>query len=44
MTTPDHVTDPGMPVPRGRRAARVVVMCLVIAAIVLLAATSWAHG
>jgi hypothetical protein len=44
MTTPDNQTDPGMRVPRGRRAARIVVMCVVVAAIVFLAATSWTHG
>ncbi len=44
MTTPDNETDPGMGVPRGRRATRTVVMCVVMAAILLLAAISWTHG
>ena len=44
MTTPDSETDPGMRVPRGRRAARIVVMCVVVAAILFLAATGWTHG
>ena len=44
MTTPHNGTDPEMRVPRGRRAARIVVMCVVVAAIVFLAATSWTHG
>ena len=44
MTTPNTETDPGMRVPRGHRALRIVVMCVVVAAIVFLAATSWTHG
>lgn len=44
MTTPDNETDPEMRVPRGRRAVRIVVMCVVVAAILFLAAISWAHG
>ena len=44
MTTPDNETDPGMRVPRGHRAVRIVVMCAVVAAILYLAAISWAHG
>ena len=44
MTTPNNGTDPGMRVPRGHRALRIVVMCVVVAAIVFLAATSWTHG
>jgi hypothetical protein len=44
MTTPDNETDPGMRVPRGHRAVRIVVTCVVVAAILFLAATSWAHG
>jgi len=44
MTTQSNETDPGMRVPRGRRAARIVVMCVVVAAILSLAAISWTHG
>jgi hypothetical protein len=44
MTTPNNETDPGMRVARGRRAVRIVVMCVVVAAILILAVTSWAHG
>jgi hypothetical protein len=44
MTTPDNQTDPGMRVPRGHRAVRIVVMCVVVAAILFLAATGWTHG
>ena len=44
MTTPNNVTDPGMRVPRGRRAVRIAVICVVVAAILFLAATSWIHG
>jgi TRAP-type C4-dicarboxylate transport system permease small subunit len=44
MTTPNNETHPGIHVPRGRRAVRIVVMCAVVAAILLLAATSWTHG
>jgi hypothetical protein len=44
MTTPGSETDPGMRVPRGRRAVRIVVMCVVVAAILSLAAISWTHG
>jgi hypothetical protein len=44
MTTPDNYTDPGMHVPRGRRAVRIAVMCIVVAAILFLAAVSWTHG
>jgi hypothetical protein len=44
MTTPDNETGPGMLVPRGRRAVRIAVLCAVVAAILLLAATSWARG
>jgi hypothetical protein len=43
MTIPDNATDPGMRIPRGRRAVRIVVMCVVVAAILLLAVTSWVH-
>jgi hypothetical protein len=44
MTTSSSETDPGMRVPRGRRAVRIVVMCVVVAAILSLAAISWNHG
>jgi hypothetical protein len=44
MTTPHNETDPGMRVPRGRRAMRIVVMCVVVAAILVLAAISWTRG
>jgi hypothetical protein len=44
MTTPSNETDLGMGVPRGRRAVRIVVMCVVVAAILSLAAISWTHG
>ncbi len=44
MTTPSDETDPGMRAPRGRRAVRIVVMCVVVAAILFLAAISWIHG
>lgn len=44
MTTPDNQTDPEMRVPRGHRAVRIVVMCVVVAAILFLGATSWTHG
>ena len=41
MTIPNNETDPGIRVPRGRRAVRIVVMCVVVAAILFLAAISW---
>jgi hypothetical protein len=44
MTTPSNEADLGMRGPRGRRAVRIVVMCVVVAAILVLAATSWTHG
>ncbi len=44
MTTPNNETDPAMRVPRGHRAVRIVVMCVVVAVILFLAATSWIHG
>jgi hypothetical protein len=44
MTTPNTETDPGMRVRRGRRAVRIVVMCVVVAAILFLAAVSWTRG
>lgn len=40
MTTPHTETTPEIPVPRERRAVRVVVMCVVAAAILFLAAIS----
>jgi TRAP-type C4-dicarboxylate transport system permease small subunit len=44
MTTPNNEADPAMRVPRGRRAVRIVAMCVVVVAILFLAATSWTHG
>jgi len=44
MTTPNTEPDPGMRVPHGRRAVRIAVMCVVVAAILFLAAISWTHG
>jgi TRAP-type C4-dicarboxylate transport system permease small subunit len=44
MTTSRNETDPGMRVPRGRRAVRIVVLCVVVVAILFLAALSWTHG
>jgi hypothetical protein len=44
MTTPNNETDPGMRVPREGRAVRIAVMCVVVAAILFLAVTSWTHG
>ena len=49
MTTSSNETEPGMRVPRGHRAVRIVVMrivvmCVVVAAILFLAAISWTHG
>lgn len=44
MTTPNTETDPGIRVPRGRRAVRIVVMCVVVAAMLVFAAISWTHG
>ena len=41
MTTLSNETDPGMRVPRGHQAVRIVVMCVVVAAILFLAAISW---
>ena len=43
MTTPDQ-TGRTVPVRRGRRAVRIVVLCIVVAAILFLAATSWLSG
>jgi hypothetical protein len=44
MTTPDNEMDPVMRVPRGHRAVRIVVTCVVVAAILFLAAISWTHA
>jgi hypothetical protein len=44
MTTPKNETDPGIRVPRGRRAVRIAVMCVVVAAMLFLAAFTWTHG
>jgi hypothetical protein len=44
MTTPSNETGPGIRVPRGHRVVRIAVMCVVVAAILFLAATSWTHG
>lgn len=44
MTTPSSEANPGMRVPRGRRAVRIAVVCAVVAAILFLATISWAHG
>ena len=44
MTTPNNETDPGMRVPGGHRAVRIVVMCVAVAAILFLAAISWIPG
>ena len=44
MTTPNNETDLGIRVPRGHRAVRIAVMCVVVAAILFLAVTSWTHG
>ena len=44
MTTPSNETDPGIRVPRGRRAVRIAMMCAVAAAILFLTAISWTHG
>ena len=40
----NNETNLGMRVPRGRRVVRIVVMCVVVAAILSLAAISWTHG
>jgi hypothetical protein len=44
MTAPNIETNPGRRVPRGRRTVRIVVMCVVVAAILFLAAISWTRG
>jgi hypothetical protein len=41
VTTTNNETDPGIRAPRGRRAVRIVVLCVVVAAILFLAAISW---
>jgi hypothetical protein len=43
MTTPDQ-TGRTVPVRRGRRAVRIVLLCLAVAAILFLATTSWLSG
>jgi len=43
MTTPDE-TDPGLRVPGGRRNLRIAVLCVIVAAILLLAVVSWLSG
>jgi hypothetical protein len=43
MTTPDE-TGQAVPVRRGRRTVRMVVLCVVIAAALFLAATGWLSG
>jgi hypothetical protein len=43
MTTPDQTGQP-VPVRRGRRTVRIVLLCLVVAAILFLAAASWLSG
>ncbi len=43
MTTPDQ-TGRAVPVRRGRRTVRIVLLCLVVAAILFLAATGWLSG
>ena len=44
MTTPNSEMGPGIRVPRGHRAVRIVVMCVVVAAILFLAVISWTPG
>ncbi len=44
MTTPNNDTDPGIRVPRGHRAVRILVLCLVVATLLFLAAISWTRG
>lgn len=43
MTTPGQ-TSRAAPVRRGRRTVRIMLLCLVVAAILLLAATGWLSG
>jgi hypothetical protein len=43
MTTPDE-TDPGVQVPGRRRNLRIAVLCVIVAAILLLAVVSWLSG
>jgi hypothetical protein len=43
MTTPNE-TDPGAPVPRGRRTVRIVALCVIVAAMLFLATTGWLSG
>ncbi|WP_281174217.1 hypothetical protein [Hamadaea tsunoensis] len=44
MSAPDNPADPGIRGPRRRRGVRVAVLCVVVAAIVFLAALSWTRG
>jgi hypothetical protein len=43
MTTPDH-TGRAVPVRRGRRTVRILLLCLIVAAMLFLAATGWLSG
>jgi hypothetical protein len=43
MTTPDE-TGRAVPGRRGRRTIRIVLLCLVVAAILFVAATGWLSG
>jgi hypothetical protein len=43
MTTPDQ-TSRAVPVRRGRRAVRIVLLGLIVAAILFLAFTGWLSG
>lgn len=43
MTAPDQ-TGPTVPTRRVRRAVRIAVLCIIVAAILFLAATSWLSG
>jgi hypothetical protein len=43
MTAPDQ-TGRTAPARRGRRAVRIVMLCIVVAAILFLASTSWLSG
>ena len=43
MATPNE-TDPGVRVPGGHRALRIAVLCLIVAAILVLAVTGWLSG
>jgi hypothetical protein len=43
MATPNE-TDPGLRLSRGRRTLRIAVLCVLVAAILFLAVTSWLSG